>query len=81
MSGFLQRFGTLLSLTFVWASLIRQQVPSCFLSAFADNLSWSADNIHAHRAILDITLRWTAATDMDVDWRKSWNVSHVPAPV
>ena len=63
---------SILSLAYVWVLAIKQEAPSCFLSAYADNWSWAATAPAEHEHILQCTTDLAHMTHMVVDWKKSW---------
>ena len=69
----------MIALDYLWATLARRPGDTVELSAYADNLSWSASLTQDHAHVVDATLSFCQCTGMSVDWLKTWTWGTTPA--
>ena len=63
----------MLSLSYVWVSLLQQRCSEAFApSAYADNLGWMTSHEQDHSIALRTTEEWARALKFQIDWNKTW---------
>ena len=62
----------MLALSNVWVHMLQNTPKPVAPLSYADNLGWSAHDPAAHHDALTLTLAWSQALKLQVDWKKTW---------
>ena len=62
----------MLALSNVWVHMLQDTPKPVAPLSYADNLGWSAQDPDAHQDALTLTLAWSQALRLQVDWKKTW---------
>ena len=62
-------------LAYCWIVALKSQARQCCITAYADNWGWFTVNPRMHRVLIDQTVLFVRATNMQIDWEKSWSWS------
>ena len=62
----------MLALSNVWIHMLQDTPKPVAPLSYADNLGWSAQDPDAHQDALTLTLAWSHALKLQVDWKKTW---------
>ena len=62
-------------LAYCWIVALKSQARQCCITAYADNWGWFTVNPRMHRVLIDQTVLFVRATNVQIDWEKSWSWS------
>ena len=62
-------------LAYCWVVALKSRASQCCITAYADNWGWFTVNPRMHRVLVDQTVLFVRATNMQIDWDKSWSWS------
>ena len=62
-------------LSYCWVVSLKAKASQCCISSYADNWGWYTVNPRMHRVLIDQTVLFVRATNMQIDWAKSWTWS------
>ena len=62
-------------LAYCWVVASKSRASQCCITAYADNWGWFTVNPRMHRVLVDQTVLFVRATNMQIDWDKSWSWS------
>ena len=60
-------------LSFCWVMALKTRATQASISSYADNWGWFTTNPQMHRVLIDQTVLFVRATNMQIDWEKSWS--------
>ncbi len=59
-------------LAYIWVLSLKARAAQSCITAYADNWGWSTSLAPSHSVLLETTVLFVAATNMQIDWDKSW---------
>ena len=65
----------MVALSFCWVIALRAKATQSCISSYADNWGWYTINPQMHCILIDQTVLFVRATNMQIDWAKSWTWS------
>lgn len=55
-----------------WICNVKRVAPAIRIGAYADNWGWATPDPNNHQSTFDVTVAYTGAIGMAIDWAKSW---------